>query len=263
MKIAAVGDLHYDEDHRRVLTKLVQNARDADALVLCGDLTTHGEPEQMEAVADGLSALEVPVVSVFGNHDCDADRVPANTRILNAAGIHVLDGGSVEIGRVGFAGTKGFPGGFGRGALGAFGEEPVKAFVQAAVDEALKLENALRNLRTPVRVVVLHYAPLVDTVEGEPPEIYPFLGSSRLLPPIETLGADAVFHGHAHTGSHRGTTPGGIPVFNVSLPLLQSRDRSVFFWDVPDESRDEEDRGSAEEASGTADMSLRTDRETA
>lgn len=234
MKIGAVGDLHYDGTDRSALSELGRRAREADVLVLCGDLTTHGDPGQMQDVADTLSPLGLPIVAVFGNHDYDADAVDENRRILSRAGVCVLDGGTVEIDGVGFAGVKGFPGGFGRGVLGAFGEVQVKAFVQAAVDEAMKLENALRNLGTGVRIVVMHYAPLAATVEGEPREVYPYLGSSRLLAPIEMLGADAVFHGHAHTGTPRAETPQGIPVFNVSLPLLRSHGRSIFFWTPPE-----------------------------
>lgn len=234
MKIAAVGDLHYDGSGHEVLTELARGAREGDALVLCGDLTTHGDPEQMRDVAAALDTLDMPVVSVLGNHDYDSDEVGPIRRLLEDAGVAVLDGGTVVVGDVGFAGVKGFPGGFGRGALGAFGEPEVRAFAQAAVDEALKLENALRNLRTRIKVVVLHYAPLVGTVEGEPPEIYPYLGSSRLLSPVEMLGADVVFHGHAHTGSPRATTPEGVPVYNVSLPLLRTQGRTVLLWTVPD-----------------------------
>lgn len=240
MKIAAVGDLHYDGSDRRTLTELTQSAREADVLVLCGDLTTHGEPEQTEGVANALGALGIPVVGVFGNHDHDADATEENTRILARAGVRMLDGGTMEVDDVGFAGVKGFLGGFGAHALGAFGETEVKSIVQAAVDEALKLENALRDLRTRVKIVVLHYAPSVGTIRGEDREVYPYLGSSRLLPPIETLGADAVFHGHAHGGTHRGTTPEGVPVFNVSLPLLRSTGRSIFYWSPPSAESDGE-----------------------
>lgn len=238
MKIAAVGDLHYDGSDRRTLTSLTQNAREADVLVLCGDLTTHGRTKQIEGVANALGALGIPVVAVFGNHDHDADATDENTRTLERAGVRVLDGDTLEVDDVGFAGVKGFLGGFGPHALGAFGEGEVKSLVQATVDEALKLENALRDLRTRVKVAVLHYAPCAATIRGEKPEVYPYLGSSRLLPPIETLGADAVFHGHAHSGTHRATTPGGVPVFNVSLPLLRSAGRSIFFWSPPESDHD-------------------------
>jgi Icc-related predicted phosphoesterase len=121
---------------------------------------------------------------------------------------------------VGFAGVKGFCGGFGRGALGPWGEEVVKRFVHEAVQEALKLESALARLRTPSRIVLLHYAPVVGTVMGEPPEIYPYLGSSRLEEPLSRLGVTAIFHGHAHKGAAEGRTTAGAPVYNVSLPLM-------------------------------------------
>jgi Icc-related predicted phosphoesterase len=154
------------------------------------------------------------------------------TQIMADAGVHMLDGTSTIIHGVGFAGTKGFCGGFGRGALGAFGEPLIKDFVNAALDETRKIENALRGLTTMTKVVVLHYAPIMETVVGEPEVIYPFLGSSRLLEPIETLGADVVFHGHAHHGSLEGATPTGIPVFNVAMPLLNEAGMKVRLFNV-------------------------------
>jgi Icc-related predicted phosphoesterase len=142
----------------------------------------------------------------------------------------VLDGTAVEAQGVGFAGAKGFPGGFGARALQAWGEAPVKAFVAAAVEETLKLESALARLRTPGRVALLHYAPIGATVDGEPVEIYPFLGSSRLEEPINRYRPDVVFHGHAHRGQLEGATAAGVPVYNVALPLLRRRfpDRPPF-----------------------------------
>ena len=163
----------------------------------------------------------MPVVAVLGNHDFESGKPGEVTRILAGSGVAMLDGEAHEIEGVGFAGVKGFAGGFGERALGPWGEDAIKRFVQEAVDEALKLEAALARLRTAVRVVVLHYAPIEDTVSGEPPQIYPFLGCSRLAEPIDRYHVRAVFHGHAHFGSAEGRTKGDVPVYNVSLPLLR------------------------------------------
>jgi Icc-related predicted phosphoesterase len=213
----------------------------ADICVLCGDMTTHGKPEQMRAFVEELAGLDIPIVAVLGNHDHEAGVPDDLTDILKERGVHVLDGDTIEIEGVGFAGTKGFAGGFGRGALAPFGELLIKEFVQAALDEALKLENGLRNLHTDVKVVVLHYAPILETIIGEPEVIWPFLGSSRLLGPIETIGADVVFHGHAHHGTLQATTPGGIPVFNVAMPILEEQGQQFYIWTckVPERRRRE------------------------
>jgi Icc-related predicted phosphoesterase len=221
LRIAAVGDIHYNGEDPTLLTEVVRAAeRDADILVLCGDLTTHGKVAQMEGVARVLGSLPIPVVTVLGNHDFEGGEVDEMKEVLARHHVRVLDGDGIVIDGVGFAGVKGFAGGFGRGSLGAFGEPIMKAFVQEAVDEALKLENALRGLNASVKVVVLHYSPIPDTLVGEPEMIFPFLGSSRLLPPIDAMGAHVVFHGHAHTGVLEGRTPAGVQVFNVAYPVL-------------------------------------------
>jgi Icc-related predicted phosphoesterase len=241
LRIAAIGDIHFDGSQAGALRTLFSDVhRNADVLALCGDLTTHGRPEQMRGFADELAGVEVPVVAVLGNHDYESDSAEECTRILCDAGVQVLDGTNTVIDGVGFAGTKGFAGGFGRGALGPFGENLIKDFVNAAVEESLKLERALQQLRTDTRIVLLHYAPIADTIIGEPEVIYPFLGSSRLLQPIDTLGAAAVFHGHAHHGALEATTPGGIPVFNVARPLLQAAELEfrVFSAAAPDRRRE-------------------------
>lgn len=232
LRIAAVGDIHHGSADSTVLSELLRDVEsgDAEVLVIAGDLTTHGEPSQMRMVAKALEKLKIPVIAVFGNHDHEAGAVEEAATILAEAGVQLLDGDAVEIGGIGFAGTKGFAGGFGRYSLGAFGEPLIKRFVQEAIDEALKLENALRSLRTRVKVVVTHYSPIVDTLLGEPEPLYPYLGSSRLLSPIDTLGADVVFHGHAHSGTLEGRTPEGIPVYNVSLSLLRDAGRSHLTW---------------------------------
>lgn len=223
VRIAAIGDLHFDERSRGSLSELFDRVnREADVLALLGDLTTHGELPQVEAFVNEIQAVDVPMVTVLGNHDFESGHVDRVCELLTDAGVVVLDGNAVEIQGIGFTGVKGFAGGFGRSALGPFGEPLIKDFVQHAIDEALKLESGLRELRTEHRVVLVHYAPIRDTLRGEPEEIYAFLGSSRLLEPIEMLGADVVFHGHAHHGVYRGETPGGIPVYNVATHVLDA-----------------------------------------
>ena len=177
----------------------------------------------MEPLLNVLVRLRIPVIAVLGNHDYESDRQAELSRMMTAEGIKVLDGTGYERDGVGFAGTKGFVGGFGRGVLTAFGEAEIKTFVKASVDEALKLERAMSQLRTSKRVVVLHYAPILATVEGEAPEIYPYLGSSRLAEVVDRHGADLVVHGHAHHGSTNGKTTAGVPVHNVAITLLQSQ----------------------------------------
>jgi Icc-related predicted phosphoesterase len=231
VRIAAIGDVHYDGTKPGSLVEIFSAANsDADVLVLCGDITTHGRAEQMRGFVEELAGVEIPVVAVLGNHDYEAGEVETCSALLRTRGVHLLDGDSVVIDGVGFVGTKGFCGGFGRGALAPFGEPEIKQFVQVALDEAIKLENALRGLPTELRVVVLHYAPIIETVIGEPEVIYPFLGSSRLLQPIETIGASVVFHGHAHHGSLHASTPAGIPVYNVAYPLLKEDGRKFLLW---------------------------------
>ncbi|MHB1222733.1 MAG: metallophosphoesterase family protein [Gemmatimonadaceae bacterium] len=196
-------------------------ASEADILVLCGDLTDFGLPDEAKLLVRELAPLNrLPVVAVLGNHDFEAGRQDEVRDILLEGGVKVLDGDSFESHGIGFAGVKGFCGGFGRGALGPWGEEIVKRFVHEAVGEALKLETALARLRTPQRMAVLHYAPIRETVEGEPPEIFCYLGSSRLEEPLSRYPVTAVVHGHAHNGSPEGRTQRGVPVYNVAMPLL-------------------------------------------
>lgn len=234
LRIAALGDFHYNPEKDHGLRAIMAEAAgQADVLVLCGDMTTHGDPDQTRGFVEQLQEIDVPMVAVLGNHDFEHGREAEVAAILRERDIHVLDGDSVVIEGVGFAGTKGFGGGFGRGSLGPFGEPEYKAFVNAALTEALKLENALRELRTEAKVVVLHYSPIPETLVGEPEVIYPFLGSSRLLPPIETHGATVVFHGHAHIGAPEARTPLGVPVFNVALPVLQCAGLTARIWTVP------------------------------
>ncbi|HEV8640564.1 MAG TPA: metallophosphoesterase [Methylomirabilota bacterium] len=223
MRLAAIGDLHCPSTSPDVLRPLLASvAQEVDVLVLCGDLTERGIEDEARALAQILkAAVKIPIVAVLGNHDCEAARPDAVKAILAEAGVHVLDGDAVEIQGVGFAGVKGFAGGFGPRALQPWGEPTIKSFVHEAVNEALKLESALAKLRTPQQVALLHYAPIEATVVGEPPEIYPFLGSSRLEEPLTRYPVTLVLHGHAHHGSPEGRTRSDVPVYNVAVPLLQ------------------------------------------
>ena len=224
MRVAAAGDLHCREEHRGRFTAWVdQINREADLLLLCGDLTDRGWPQEATTLAGELSRLEVPCVAVFGNHDHEGGDEEIVAAKLREVGIQVLDGGHwiSPDRKVGVAGVKGFAGGFGNATLQAFGEGLVKAFVQGAVDEAHKLERALHELDgVETKLVITHYAPVEETLVGENVELFPFLGTSRLALPVDQLGARMVFHGHAHMGFPHGRTRGGTPVFNVAMPLL-------------------------------------------
>lgn len=223
VRIAAAADLHVAEASDAVFQSLIAQASDvADVLLLCGDLTHHGRPEEAEIVAKELSRVHIPIIAVLGNHDYHSDQHEQVSRVLSQAGIRMLDGDAVEVAGVGFAGVKGFATGFGQRVLEPWGEPIVKQFVHEAVNESLKLGSALARLKTPHRVALLHYSPIAETVEGEPLEIYPFLGSSRLEEPINRFEVRAAFHGHAHHGRAEGRTSMGIPVYNVSVPLLRS-----------------------------------------
>src|SRR5262245_9946064 len=224
VRVAAVGDLHCTRASQGSFQGLFSGVGErADVLVLCGDLTDYGLPEEARTLARELaaSALKIPVLAVFGNHDYESGSAHEIQQILADAGVTVLDGEAREVQGIGFAGVKGFAGGFGERALQSWGEEVVKGFVREAVEETLKLESALARLRTRHRVAVLHYAPVRATVDGEPPEIFPFLGSSRLEEPLNRYRASAVLPGHAHRGRAEGRTSGEVPVYNVALPLLR------------------------------------------
>jgi uncharacterized protein len=224
MRIAATADLHHSAQTLGILKEEFSRVRDeADVLVVAGDLTNLGRLEEMEPLVNVLVRLRIPTIAVLGNHDYESGQEAELARMMTSEGIKVLDGTGYERDGVGFAGTKGFIGGFGRGVLTAFGEREIKAFVKASIDEALKLERAMSQLRAAKRVVVLHYAPIAATVAGEAPEIYPYLGSSRLAEVVDRHGADLIVHGHAHHGSLSGKTTAGIPVHNVAITLLQSQ----------------------------------------
>jgi len=223
MRIAALADLHFTPAlYESIRNKLDAVRNDADVLVLAGDLTNYGKTTEMEPLLNALVRLRIPVVAVLGNHDYESGQEAELMKMMTAEGIKVLDGTAYERDGVGFAGTKGFIGGFGRGVLTAFGEPEIKRIVQAAIDETLKLERAMSQLRTEKRVVVLHYAPVVQTVQGESPEIFPYLGTSRFAEVVDRHGANLVLHGHAHHGAREGKTVGGVPVYNVALHLLQT-----------------------------------------
>jgi Icc-related predicted phosphoesterase len=221
VRFAAIGDLHVTKESAGTLRAwFAQASAEADALLLCGDLTDYGTAEEAQVLADELAVVKVPVVAVLGNHDYESGTPEVVRDTLTHAGVRVLDGEVCEVEGVGIAGAKGFAGGFGRGSLGAWGEPAIKLFVQEALNEAMKLEAALAKLRMPRRIALLHYSPVVGTVQGEPVEIYPFLGSSRLEDPLLRYPVDAVFHGHAHRGTLEARTINGVPVFNVARPLL-------------------------------------------
>jgi Icc-related predicted phosphoesterase len=221
--VAAIGDLHVSEGgHGRYADMFKEISEVADVLVMAGDLTNFGKVTEAEILAEDLRHCTIPTVAVLGNHDVEAGETAELIAIMEAAGVTILDEQATVIRGVGFAGVKGFLGGFGRGELGAFGESAVKAFVDESINEARKLENALRSLRTERVMAVLHYAPISETVEGEPLEIFPFLGSSRLANAIDRFdNVKAVVHGHAHRGSYSGRTPGGVPVFNVAQFVVE------------------------------------------
>lgn len=224
LRIAAVGDLHCRKDAAGTIAPWLAAVNDlADVLLLCGDLTDYGTTEEAHVLAKELNAVRVPMLGVLGNHDYESGKPEEVTAVLREAGVKMLgiDADSVEVHDVGFTGVKGFCGGFGAHTLGHWGEPAIKRFVQDAIDEALKLESGLARLRTHRRVVLLHYSPVRGTLEGEPLEIFPYLGCSRLEEPLLRYPVTAVFHGHAHRGKLEGRTANGVPVYNVALPLLK------------------------------------------
>ncbi|HEX2061673.1 MAG TPA: metallophosphoesterase [Thermoanaerobaculia bacterium] len=222
LRIAAVADIHVKKSSAGTLQPMFAKITEsADVLLLCGDLTDYGTIEEGKILTKEItSSLRIPAIAVLGNHDYESDQETELVKMLNDAGVVVLDGDSYELHGVGFAGVKGFGGGFGRRALGAWGEKMIKNFVHEAINESLKLESALARLRTPQKIGVLHYSPIQATVQGEPPEIVAFLGSSRLEEPLDRYRVNAVFHGHAHRGSAEGRTKAGAPVYNVAMPVL-------------------------------------------
>jgi Icc-related predicted phosphoesterase len=223
VRVAAAADLHCSKKtHDDIKSLLSSMANSADVILLCGDLCDYGLPEEAQFLAREIANLRVPVVAVLGNHDFESGKVSEVESTLLDAGVNLLDGKSCEIHGIGFAGTKGFGGGFGDRALQPWGEDTIKRFVHEAVEEGLKLESALAGLRTEKRIALLHYSPILQTVVGEPPEIVPFLGSSRLEEPLNRYPVTAIFHGHAHRGTPEGKTKDSVPVYNVAKPLLEN-----------------------------------------
>jgi Icc-related predicted phosphoesterase len=225
VRVAALADLHYRKSSAGELEDFFTQASEAaDILAICGDMTDCGLPEEAEALAQDIKKfVRIPCVSVVGNHDFESGKIQEVREILAGAGMHILNGDAVEIRGIGFAGVCGFCGGFGQQMLTPWGEPIIKAFVQEALEHALHLENALNRLTTERRVVLLHYSPIRETVQGENPEIFPFVGSSRLENPINQFRVSVVFHGHAHNGTFGGKTSSQIPVYNVALPIIRKQ----------------------------------------
>ncbi len=224
LRVAAVGDLHVGEGPSPYRDLFERVGDDADVLCLCGDMVNFGKTPEVEAILEDLKVCAIPMVGVMGNHEHECGQPDEVLRLFEDAGVVMLSGGrNHEIDGVGFAGAKGFVGGFGRYMLSPFGEASIKTFVQEAVEDANQLETSIRSLRTERSVVLLHYSPVVDTVVGEPPEIHAFLGSSRLAETIDRYeNVKLVVHGHAHRGAPEGKTNRGVPVYNVALPVLRT-----------------------------------------
>ncbi|HEY7716631.1 MAG TPA: metallophosphoesterase [Candidatus Binatia bacterium] len=221
--IAAVGDLHYHNSDGRHRSLFAEISNTADILLLCGDIIDYGLTDEARLLIKDISdtAKRIPILAVLGNHEFESGKVDEVSAILKDGGITILDGDACEVKGVGFAGVKGFAGGFGARLLEPWGEPIIKQFVREAIEESLKLESALARLRTPSRIALLHYAPIAATAMGEPLEIFPFLGSSRLEEPLNRYPVAAVFHGHAHHGTPEGKTSGGVPVYNVAMKLME------------------------------------------
>ena len=217
MRIAAIGDLHCRTNSTGQIRPLLDGLPgEADLLILAGDLTDNGLPAELDVLLREIEDIHLPKLAVLGNHDHENDQAERLEQMLCDKDIIVLNGTLYERDGVGFVGTKGFCGGFDHTLIQPFGERALKTFIQASVDEAVRLENALTKLDCPHKVAILHYAPITKTLEGEPPELYPFLGSSRLCNALDRHGVDLILHGHAHHGYPEGVTPGGIPVHNIA-----------------------------------------------
>jgi Icc-related predicted phosphoesterase len=224
VRIAAAADLHYRNNaENKFRTAFSEISDAADILLLCGDIIDYGLPDEARLLMKDISesAKRITIIAVLGNHEYESGKIDEVVNILKGGGITILDGEACEVKGVGFAGVKGFPGGFGKRVLAPWGEPIIKQFVHEAVEEALKLESALARLRTQSRIALMHYAPIAATVVGEPAEIYPFLGCSRLEEPLNRYPVAAAFHGHAHNGSHEGKTSSGVPVYNVAMKLME------------------------------------------
>jgi Icc-related predicted phosphoesterase len=226
IRVAATADVHFGNDSAGTLRPHLEHLCDrADLLLVAGDLTRCGGDDEAAVLADELRGLEIPIFAVLGNHDYEVEQPQAVVDVLMGAGVRMLDDENVVLDvnglRVGITGVKGFGGGF-AGACGSdFGEPEMKAFIRHTKGTAQRLEELLRDLDTDVRIALLHYSPVEETLRGERLEIYPFLGSYLLAEAIDRAGADIVIHGHAHNGAEKGLTPGGVAVRNVAQPVIR------------------------------------------
>lgn len=226
IKIAAMADLHVKATERGKWAEIFKEvSKEAQIFLICGDLTDTGDETEAEVLAEELKSCRIPVITVLGNHDCEKGRNKTIRQIIQKEHVYVLDGESVILENIGFAGVKGFGGGFDDHMLSMFGEEAMKGFVKEAVNESLALDRALGRLDQEYedmkKVVVLHYSPIKQTCIGEPPEIFPFLGCSRLAEPLIRRHVVAAFHGHAHRGSLEGQIAEGLKIYNVAISVLQ------------------------------------------
>lgn len=234
-RIAAIADIHVKEtDKGKWVDCFKEASKQADVLLICGDLTDTGDEVEAQVLAEEFKACTIPVVAVLGNHDYEKGRHKLIRQIVQSEKVHILNGESIVLSGVGFAGVKGFGGGFDNHMLSMFGEGAMKAYVQEAVDEALHLDRALARLDAEFpnikKIAILHYSPIKATVVGEPEAIFPFLGCSRLAEPLSRRGVIAAFHGHAHVGTLEGEAPGGVKVFNVAKPILSKAGYSLPFF---------------------------------
>lgn len=238
-RIAAVADIHVQETEKGIWSEYFrQVSKQADVFLICGDLTNTGDEAEAQLLSEELKSCSIPVVAVLGNHDHEKGRHKTIRKIIQNDNVHLLDGETVVIGELGFAGVKGFGGGFDNHMLSMFGETAMKAFVQEAVDEALRLDRALTRLdqqhENLKKIALMHYSPVKNTVVGEPEQIFPFLGCSRLAEPLIRRKVTAVFHGHAHAGASEAQMEDGIKVFNVARPVLMKAgfDPPFFIFEV-------------------------------
>jgi Icc-related predicted phosphoesterase len=224
MRVAAVADIHLKaEDYEKNVRQFSMVNDLGDVLVIAGDLTNHGMPDEMRACLAVLEHVRVPIVAVLGNHDHESGNQDELAGMLRLAGVHLLDGQCFEVDGVGFAGTKGFCGGFAPHELMPFGESGIKTFVEIAEREAIKLDYGLAQLRSSRKVAITHYAPIKETVVGEPEPIFPFLGSSRLQRALDKHKPVLALHGHAHKGTFAAESTAGTKIYNVALHLLRDR----------------------------------------